>query len=122
MGLKKRGFTLLEAMLAVFILSAGVIAVISACNAIALSSGDAEDAKLAADIARAKMAEIVSLPFTSIDNADPAFSQAPDATFTKFTVDANTTGTNPKQINVVVTWNTKDGQTSLTITTLMAQT
>jgi len=121
MKLKRDGFTLLEVLIAVIILTVGVIAIVKACNTIMASASDAEDTALAVYIAQAKMEGIRGMAFTSITSTNPAFIPAQDANFPIFTVDANTSGTDPKQVDVIVTWNARGGQASITLTTLRAQ-
>ncbi len=113
----KKGFTLLEVLIAVIILAAGAIAIVKGCNTIMTSASGAEDAALAVYIAQAKMEGIRNTAFASIANISPA----QDPNFPGFTVAATVSGADPKQVDVTVTWSARGGQAGITLTTLRTQ-
>jgi len=111
-----KGFTLLEILITIIILTIGVTALASAFSSGLLSSTDVEDVDLALNIAQAKMEEIKNTAFASLTDSGPTA----DANFSNFnvTVDA-AEGDNPMQVDVTVAWNAKGGQPSITLTTLV---
>lgn len=114
----KRGFSMLEVLIACVVLSAGTVAIVNACTKVMATIGNVERVVSATSIAEAKMEQIRQMAFSAITNGDPAFAASADANFPDFTVDASTSGTDPKRIDVVVSWSVAGGQSSLTVTTL----
>ena len=113
----RRGFTLLEVLLATIVFVVGVTAVIQAFSIGIYATGDVENVNIATNIAQGKMEEIVNTPFANIVNSGPT----PDANFPRFFVTVvATTGNNPMLVGVTVSWNAKGAQTSVVLTTLVA--
>ena len=118
--LKKRGFTLLEVLLATVVISVGVIALVSAFSSGLSVSTNVENMDLALDIARANMEMVKNKSFINIDTDAEISSLVSNLGFSNFTVTADVAeGQNPMQVDVTVSWNVKGGQTSQTMTTLV---
>lgn len=120
---KNKGFTLLEILLAIVIVSIGISALIGAYNAGILFSSDIENTDIALNIARQKMEEIKNknTSFDSIVDAGPST----DAVFQDFSLEVATsfvagTSNEMKQVDVIVTWDAPGGQANITLTTLVA--
>lgn len=113
----KRGFTLLEALIAIIIFSTAVIAICWAFSTGIFSASGAEDVDLALNIAQAKLEQLRNTAFASLADSGPAA----DSNFSNFNVTVNVAeGQNPMQVDVTVTWNTKGGQANVNLTTLIA--
>ncbi len=113
----KCGFTLLEVIITIIILTIGVIAIISAFNSGIFASSDVENVDLALNIAQGKMEELRTQAFASLADSGPTA----DPNFQNFNVSVNVAeGQNPMQVDVAVNWNVKGGQTGITLTTLVA--
>lgn len=117
MRLKRTGFSLLEVMLAVIILTGGTIAVCQALSRGILASSDAENVDLALNIAQAKAEVLKNNGFAALADSGPAA----DPNFSNFNVTVNVAeGQNPMQADVTVAWNVPGGQTNVTLTNLIA--
>ncbi len=115
--LKNRGFTLLEVLIALIILTIGVTAIIWAFSAGMYATTDVENVDLALNIAQAKMEQIKNTPFANLQDSGPTA----DPNFANFNVSVNVAeGQNPMQVDVTVAWNVKGGSTNITLTTLVA--
>ena len=114
---KPRGFTLVEILITVVLLTGGVIAIATVFNQVLLASDDSENVNLALRIANAKMEEVKDTAFASLADSGPTT----DATFSDFDVTVNVAeGTDPMQVDVTVDWDTQGGETSIVLTTLVA--
>ena len=114
---KEEGFTLLEIILAIAIFSASIIAIMRAFSSGLASSGDAENVSLAVNIAKEEMEKIKNTSFASISGNGPVPADT-TAPFSRFNVTVDTTGSNPKQIDVTVDWNVQGGTAGIVLTTL----
>jgi len=111
------GFTLLEVLIAIIILTVGVVAVIWAFSSGMYAATDIENVDLALNIAQAKMEEIKNTPFASLIDSGPI----DDTNFSRFSTTVNVAeGQNPMQVDVTVAWPVKGGSTNITLTTLVA--
>jgi prepilin-type N-terminal cleavage/methylation domain-containing protein len=117
MGEAENGFTLLEVLIAIIVFTVGIIIIIMAFTSGLFASSDVENVDLALNIAQAKMEEVKNTPFASLADSGPA----PDPDFSNFNISVNINeGQNPMQVDVTVSWNTKGGQSDITLTTLVA--
>ncbi len=116
MRARARGFTLMEVMVALVLLVGGVLAVSGVFNGGLLASGDREDVQRALAIAQARLEQVMNTDPDSLAGSGPAA----DSVFTAYTVTTTVTGSNPKQAAVTVAWTPQGGQTSITLTTLVA--
>ena len=113
----RKGFTLLEVLIATVIFTVGVIAIIWALNSGIYATSDIENVDLALNIAQAKMEEVKNTPFASLADSGPTA----DANFSRFSTTVNVAeGQNPEQVDVTVNWDVKGGSTGFTLTTLIA--
>jgi len=111
------GFSLLEVLITIIIFTIGVIAIAQALSSGLFASTDIENVDLALNIAQAKMEEIKDTSFASLADSGPTT----DPNFSNFNVTVNVAeGQDPMQIDTTVAWNVKGGQTSIVLTTLVA--
>ena len=113
---RKSGFTLLEVLLTLVLLTVGVTFLSQAFSTGMLASTDVENVDLASNIAQAKMEELKNTSFAGLSSSGPTA----DANFSNFNVTVSVTGTDPKQIDVTVSWNVQGGSPSIKLTTLRA--
>jgi len=110
------GFTLLEVLITIIILTVGVIALSQAFSTGLLASTDVEDMSHALGIAQAKMEEVKNTSFGSLADSGPTA----DPNFSNFNVTVGVAeGDDPMQVDVTVSWNAKGGQSSVVLTTLV---
>ncbi len=115
--LTKRGFTLLEVLIAIVILTIGAVSIIRAFSTGMFASTDIENVDLALDLAQERVEYIkgIGYGFTGdTKNLVPGFS-----VFQRQAT-ATVLWPNLKRINVTVYWNMKGGETSITLTTYVA--
>ena len=122
--MKNRGFTLLEVLIATIILTVGVVVLVWAFSVGMFASTETEDVELALGIAQAKLEAIYGATGGVADEVlhDVANDGFIGDIYTdkNFQVKVETDDDNPEQVDVTVYWDTKGGQTSITITTLVA--
>ncbi len=112
----KRGFTLLEVLISLLVLTLGVFGIFYAFSAGLLTTTEVEGMDLALNIGQAKMEQIKDIAYAGIVSS----ASTPDPNFPNFSVAVASTAGDPKQVDVTVAWNVKGGQTSLVLTTLVA--
>lgn len=113
----RKGFTLLEVLIAAVVLSTGTAAILWAFNAGLYAATDVENVDLALNIAQAKMEEIKNTAFAGLADSGPAA----DTDFPRFSTTVNVAeGQDPMQVDVTVAWPVKGGETSIVLTTLVA--
>ena len=81
-----------------------------------LASTDVENVDLALNIAQAKMEELKNTSFAGLSSSGPTA----DPNFSNFNVTVSVTGTDPKQIDVTVSWNVQGGSPTVKLTSLRA--
>lgn len=114
--MRRKGFSLLEVLIALIIITAGTLAIIQAFSSGLLASGDVENVDLALNIAQAKMEQIKDTSFASLADSAPIA----DLNFPDFTVALNVAeGQDPMRAEVTVAWNVKGGQANVTLTSLL---
>lgn len=115
------GFTLLEVLIAIVILTIGVVSIIWAFSTGIFATTDVENVDLALNIAQANMETIKNQNFTDIDTDAEISSIVSNLGFSDFTVSGDVAeGLNPMQVDVTVAWSIRGGTTSFTLTTLVA--
>lgn len=114
--MKYKGFTLLEVLIALIILTIAVTTLIWAFSSGIYAATDIENVDLALNIAQSNMEEIKNTPFANLQDYGPAADQ----NFANFNVSVNVAeGQNPMQVDVTVAWQVKGSQTSISLTTLI---
>lgn len=126
---KEKGFTLLEVLITLIILTVGIIALVWAFSTGIYAASDVENVDLALNIAQAKIEYIFqNLKGTDITTLNmetyESDNSGADSDFSDFTVSVNLTDQNhPNQdqlkVDVTVAWDTKGGQASVTLSTLV---
>lgn len=113
----KKGFTLLEVLIATVIFTAGVVSIIWALNSGIYATSDIENVDLALNIAQTKMEELKNTAFGSLADSGPTA----DANFPRFSTIVNVAeGQNPIQVDVTVNWDVHGSSSGFTLTTLIA--
>jgi prepilin-type N-terminal cleavage/methylation domain-containing protein len=117
----KRGFTLAEMLVVIVIVAAGIAALLVAFSAALGVSRNVEETELAALIAGAKMEELKACSYGSIANAT-SDSGSLFTGLTGYTVAVNSTKpADPAILTIAVSWPSKGGTASVTLTTLRAK-
>lgn len=112
-----KGFTLLEVLLTIVLLAVAVASIMWALSTSLFASSDTEAIEKALNIAQAQMEEIKNTPFADLADSGPAA----DPVFPQYSVTVNVAeGQDPMQVDATVSWATKGGQTSVSLTTLAA--
>ena len=121
----KKGFTLLEVLLALVILAGSIIAIMQAFSAGMFASTEAENIELAIGVAQAKLENIYG---TSGGTSNELSHSVSAEGFTggvysnqNFQIQVATDTNNPQRVDVTVYWTTKGGDTSIKLTTLVAK-
>ena len=123
-----KGFTLLEMLLAILLLTIGIVAVAQAFSAGMYSStnagtfiaSDAESVDLALNIAQAKMEEIMNTSFAGIAAVPKAAVSGFGSYSQKVDVTLAGNGTDLKKVDVTVYWTTRNGDTNISLSTYVA--
>jgi len=119
-----KGFTLLEILITIIVLTIGTIALMQAFSTGLLASTDVENVDLALNIAQAELEEIKDSGYASLAASGPTA----DPNFSNFDVTVALGPTaDPREVEVTVEWETQSGvtkgtipSTSITLTTLIA--
>lgn len=114
----RRGFTLLEVLIATVILVTGIVALAGALSEGISAHVDAGNTETALFIAEGRLEEIRNTPFSSISDS----ALAPDGDFPLYSVAVNVTeGQEPLPVEVMVSWSgTGGGSPGLSVSTLVA--
>lgn len=114
----RRGFTLLEILVTVVIISVGIVAVTRAFNKGLEAYNDIENVDLALNIARARMETVKISAFDDLEDM-PAAS---DSNFPDFTVAAEVSDKTEhlKEVKVIVAWAAPGGSANVSLTTFVA--
>ena len=110
------GFTLMEILVALVLLVGGMTAVVGVFSTGLVASALREDLQRALAIAQAKMEQVQNTDPDSLAGSGPSA----DPVFSDYQVTVAVTGTNPKQAEVTVSWTPTGGQTSIALTTQVA--
>lgn len=116
--MNKRGFTLLEVLLATFLAGVCIIALMEAFNRGTTGVGHVEDYTQAITLAQEKMEEVSQTPFASISPQ----AKAPVTGFPNFSRELQVTDTSAdlKEVRTIVYWNVPNGETSVQLVTYVA--
>jgi type IV pilus assembly protein PilV len=116
------GFTLIELMITLAVLSIGLLALASMQVSAVKANALAKRLTLATALAEARMEEIKGLPFASVQSESPTTVTAANMSFTReVTVTANSPVANAMTVQVAVRW-TDGGQTkTVPLTTILFQ-
>ena len=114
----RKGFTLVEAMIAAVILTVGVIAILWALSAGIFAVADVENVRSALNFAQAKMEEVKGSTYVNILNQTKA--AVPGFSAFQQQVAVTTVQTDLKQVVVTVYWTVKGSETNIALTTLAA--
>lgn len=114
-----KGYSLLEIMMALVILSVGLLALVQMQGVFAKGSGDARYITRAMDVGMSKMEELKNVAYSDPILNDGSHSDT-DSSFGKqfqITWNVNTTGTtnNIKEIELTVTWSSGSDSKSVTL-------
>ena len=111
----KSGFTLLETLIAILLLSIGATALIWAFSAGLFASTDADNVDLALNVAQAKMEEIKNTAYSSIVSVAKAAS--PGVSGFQQSVNMTVLYTGLKQVDVTVYWSPQGVETNVSLST-----
>ena len=119
----KNGFTLLEVLIAVVILTVGMVALIWAFNAGIFATTDIENVELALGAAQAKLENIYGTTGGVPDESrhDVSVDGFVGSIYANknFQTEVVTDNNDPEKVTVNVYWTTKGGETSITLRTLV---
>lgn len=114
----KRGFTILEVMIAAVIFTVAIVPIIWALSAGVFAVSDMENVKCALNLAQAKMEEMKSTTFANI--ASQAKAAVPGFAAFNQQMAVTSVQTDLKQVVVTVYWTVKGSETNIALTTLAA--
>lgn len=125
----KKGFTLLEVLLATVLIVFGVVAVVSAMAAGVYTDSSIEGQAIALNLAQEEMEAIKNIPYANINTTNFPTGLIPltgsFANYSRqvtFLPSASGTNSNPTtQVTVYVSWQLGLMQSSVSLTTLLAQ-
>jgi len=104
-------------LVTILLFSAGAAALAWVISAGVFASASSEAAKLALDIAQARMEALKDMSYTAIA-AEGSTGPAPDPNFPQYDVTRTVAaGADPMRIDVTVGWETRGGRASVTLTT-----
>ncbi|MFH1645409.1 MAG: type II secretion system protein [Candidatus Omnitrophota bacterium] len=110
-------FSFLEMMIVIVLFTIGAIAVVKAFSVSLFAYADAEKTGIALNIAQAEMEGMKNTAFTSLSDKGPLSY----ADFPGFLVSVDIAeGQNPMPVDVVVSWEVKDSNASITLSTVVA--
>lgn len=119
--LNKKGFTLIEVLVTILIVSASVVAIAAAFNTGVYVTADIENTDKAIRIAEAKMEEIEALVAESGVSALADSGPTADADFPNYNVTVNVTeNLDPMPVEVTVSWVFRGDTLSFTLQALVA--
>ena len=125
----KKGFTLLEVLLATVLIVFGVVAVVSAMATGVYTDSSIEGQAIALNLAQEEMETIKNTPYANINTTNfPTGLNPLTGSFSNYsrqvTFSPSTSGANSKpttQVTVYVSWQLGLMQSSVSLTTLLAQ-
>lgn len=120
----KRGFTLLETLLAILLFGAGMAFLLQVVNTGLFVGGQNEDTVIAANLAQEKIEELRNAAYASLSSETPA-AAVPGPGFTGFTREALVEDLTPaqtglKKVTVNVNWPAKSDVMTTTMVTYVS--
>ncbi len=113
---RNKGFTIIEALISIFLITAGIVGLSRAFSAGLFASSSIDETAIALTIAQGKMEDIKNTAFGDLGDSGPLA----DTDFPDFNVSVDIDeGTDPMQVDVTVSWQTKGGTDSVDLTTLI---
>lgn len=116
--MNKRGFTLLEVLIATFLAGVCIVALMEAFNRGTTGVGHVEDYTQAITLTQEQMEQITQTPFSGI----AAQAKAPVNGFPQFSreVQVTTPHADLKEVRVITYWTVPNGETSVQLVTYVA--
>lgn len=119
----KKGFTLLEVLLTIILITAGFTALMQAFSAGIFTSADNENELIAMNLAQEKMEDLRNRSYANVTNE----AKAPVAGFSAFEREVSISTAPPlpaglKQVTTTVSWNAGSGQVSVILVTYISDT
>ena len=115
---QKRGFTILEVLITTLLVGISIFALMEAMNRGIFGVSDVENYSLALSLTQRKLEEIKDSSFASINSV--ARAQILDFTTFDQKVDMTSLHTYLKQVDVTTYWTVKGGETSVSLSTKIA--
>lgn len=116
----KRGFTLLEVLITLVVITGGMMALLMAFSLVTGASRGAEEEGIAVNIAAAKMEELYNTSYADLVDST-SDSSAMFSGLSGYTVKVTTTKPeDPARVTVTVSWPAKGGTASVELITLKA--
>ena len=115
---QRRGFTILEMLLAVLLFAVGTVSTMELLHRAQVGSTDGENVLLATHLAQQRLEELRNVAYASLADETKASISSPSG-FTRFSreVTVTTPYTNLKQIVVTVYWTPPGGETNVSLQT-----
>lgn len=114
----KRGFTLLEMLLAVTLLAGGTVALMALMQRAQVGMAEGESTLIATQLAQRRLEELRNTAYASLTSEAKAAVTSPSG-FTRFSREVTVTEpqANLKQLVVTVYWNAPGGETNVSFRT-----
>lgn len=116
----KRGFTLLEVLVTIVLLSAGAVFLLEAFAIGTFAGGDNENTLIAANLAQEKIEQFRNVSYGSV--VAEAKAAVTSFTFFEREVTVSTPQTGLKLVTVKVYWTPKGGEQNITLVTYVSDT
>ena len=114
----QKGFTLLEFLIAVMILSVAMLGMATLTGAMISYNKEAFDNTRAVALAQGKMEQLKNIPYGSLTGSN----DTPQSPYTRtWTVDDDTPGTDMKTLTVTVTWDWKGDSKEVEYTSIVGK-
>jgi len=115
----RKGFTLLEVLITVVVISAGITALLPTLSRGMVSDGYTEDMIIALNLAQEKMEEIKSSATYAGINGYASAKAALTGDFAHFQREV-IVASDPKEVQVIIYWTARGGEQSFSLGTLFA--
>ncbi|MFH0763589.1 MAG: prepilin-type N-terminal cleavage/methylation domain-containing protein [Candidatus Omnitrophota bacterium] len=117
----RKGFTLLEVLLAIMLFSAGVVTLLQVVNTALFAGGLNENEIIAANLLQEKIEELRNEDFAGINSEDPPVAVDGFPGFTRG-VTATTPRTGLREVSVTVYWHARNDRMSVNAATYVSDT